>query len=489
MSFLPTPIQKHPTTAKGRSPESQFWKRYKHPVFIKNYSPVTSIHFAPTEPHRYAVTSAMRVQVLAPRTQKVAKTITRFNDVARSGHIRHDGKLLVAGDDSGLIQETTQLLSCSDDTTVKLWDIPSQSAVTTFTEHTDYVRSGVMSNLNPSLILTGSYDSTVRLFDARTGAAEMVMGSAEKGQAPVEDVMLFPSDTLALSSSGPILRVWDLVAGGRCLRALSNHQKTITCMAFNGNASRLLTGGLDQMVKVYDVSSYRVVHTMRYSAPILCLAMSPDDTHLAAGMSDGTLSVRRRNTSEEEAQAAATRKEVSRTGDFESMLERIGEPEYLSQRPVTKPKGDPDEVKLAKEHKKKLAEYDKLLKEFKYGEALDAVLVPGTSAVTFFSLLQELVYREGLRIALSGRDDVLLEPVLQMLSKYITDTRWGPLACEVAGVLLDVYSSVVGLSTVIDHELAQLRGRVQAELRLQKDVCQLRGALDMLLCSAVLSTA
>lgn len=171
-------------------------------------------------------------------------------------------------------KETTQLLSCSDDTTVKLWDIPSQSSVTTFTDHTDYVRSGVMSNINPSLILTGSYDSTLRLFDARTGAAEMVMGSAEKGQAPVEDVLLFPSDTLALSSSGPILRVWDLVAGGRCLRALSNHQKTITCMTFNGNASRLLTGGLDQMVKVYDVSSYRVVHTMRYSAPLLCLAMS-----------------------------------------------------------------------------------------------------------------------------------------------------------------------------------------------------------------------
>ncbi|KAG9042683.1 hypothetical protein FS837_010504 [Tulasnella sp. UAMH 9824] len=171
------------------------------------------------------------------------------------------------------------------------------------------------------------------------------------------------------------------------------------------------------------------------------------------------------------------------------MLEKIGEPEYLSQRPATKPKGDPDEAKLAKEHRQKLTEYDKLLKQFKYGEALDAVLVPGTSAVTFFSLLQELVYREGLRAALSGRDDVLLEPVLQMLTKYIADTRWGPLACEVAGVLLDIYSSVVGLSTVIDHELAQLRGKVQAELRLQKDVSQLRGALDMLMCSAVLSAA
>ena len=38
--------------------------------------------------------------------------------------------------------------------------------------------------------------------------------------------------------------------------------------------SRVLTGGLDQMVKVYDVSTYKVVHTMRYPAPVLCLAVS-----------------------------------------------------------------------------------------------------------------------------------------------------------------------------------------------------------------------
>lgn len=99
-------------------------------------------------------------------------------------------------------------------------------------------------------------------------------GSGSGGNAPVEQVLMFPSGTVALSSAGPILRVWDIVAGGRCTRALSNHQKTVTALAFDANASRLLTGGLDQMVKVYDVSTYKVVHTMRYPAPILCLAVS-----------------------------------------------------------------------------------------------------------------------------------------------------------------------------------------------------------------------
>ena len=107
----------------------------------------------------------------------------------------------------------------------------------------------------------------------------MVMGDATgeagvRNTVPVEQVLMFPSGTVVLSAAGPILRIWDLVAGGRCTRAMSNHQKTVTSLAFNSDASRVLSGSLDQMVKVYDVNTYRVVHTMRYPAPVLCLAIS-----------------------------------------------------------------------------------------------------------------------------------------------------------------------------------------------------------------------
>jgi U3 small nucleolar RNA-associated protein 15 len=105
MEYQPVPIQRHhrPSSSK-HSPESRYWRQFKHPVFVKEYAPITSVHFSSAKPHRYAVTAATRVQIYAPRTQKVTKTISRFKDVARSGSIRPDGKLVVAGDDSGLIQ-------------------------------------------------------------------------------------------------------------------------------------------------------------------------------------------------------------------------------------------------------------------------------------------------------------------------------------------------------------------------------------------------
>ena len=105
MDYQPVVVKKYPHISSRKSNhDSRYWRQYKHPVFIKEYAPVTSVHFSPSRPHRYAVTAATRVQIYAPRTQKVTKTISRFKDVARSGNIRSDGKLVIAGDDTGLVQ-------------------------------------------------------------------------------------------------------------------------------------------------------------------------------------------------------------------------------------------------------------------------------------------------------------------------------------------------------------------------------------------------
>jgi len=87
------------------------------------------------------------------------------------------------------------------------------------------------------------------------------------------------------------------------IRSVSNHQKAITTLAFNvrsqhlgrnfcmsssgqsiqtssgGNmlkayGSRLISGSLDQHLKIYNIVDYTVVHTIKYNAPILCSALS-----------------------------------------------------------------------------------------------------------------------------------------------------------------------------------------------------------------------
>lgn len=59
--------------------------------------------------------------------------------------------------------------------------------------------------------------------------------------------------------------------------------------------------------------------------------------------------------------------------------------------------------------------------------------------MTKFAVIQELIHRDGLRSALSGRDDVLLEPVLALLVKYVHDPRFGELVCDVGSLVIGVY--------------------------------------------------
>ena len=104
-TYATAPVLKHPAPpSSSRTNESRYWRRYKNPTYIKEYAPITHVQFAPTKPHRLAVTASSEVKVYAPRTNKVVKTVARFKETARSGEIRSDGNLLVAGDDSGLVQ-------------------------------------------------------------------------------------------------------------------------------------------------------------------------------------------------------------------------------------------------------------------------------------------------------------------------------------------------------------------------------------------------
>lgn len=381
-----------------------------------------------------------------------------------------------------------QVLSGSDDTTVRLWDVSTQECLTTLEGHTDYVRAAVFTA--PHLILSSSYDSTIKLWDVRAPAQSNCTMTMRHGGAPVEDVLAFPSGGVAMSAGGPILRVWDL-AMGRCVRALSNHQKTITTLAFDGSKGRVLTGSLDTMVKAYDVEEWKVVHTMRYPAPVLSLAVSPDDTHIAAGMSDGTLSVRRRDAkakevAEEEAkQAAIANGAYEYFADMEAVFGRGHvKAKGAALGPVI---GPADEFRVETRRKERLRDYDRYLKSFKYSAALDAALKKTVRPTTTFALILELVQRDALRVALSGRDDVTLEPLLSFLTRHVTDPRFGEACADVVSVLLDLYSPQLGHSPLVDELLAKLNGRVERELAFQRELFKLRGALDMTLAQAAMS--
>lgn len=75
----------------------------------------------------------------------------------------------------------------------------------------------------------------------------------------------------------PCPQVWDVLGGGRLLHSLSNHQKTVTCLCLDGTGSRLLSGGLDRHVKIYNLQNFKVIIFFFSHHVRLSLYSSPGD--------------------------------------------------------------------------------------------------------------------------------------------------------------------------------------------------------------------
>ncbi|XP_078252733.1 U3 small nucleolar RNA-associated protein 15 homolog [Rhinoraja longicauda] len=492
-SYKPTVIQSYPKLGNTVTQDTLYWKRYRPPVQIKEFGAVTHIDISSVAPYNYAVTASTRIHIYGRYSQEPIKTFSRFNDTAYCGTYRDDGKLLVAGCEDGVIRlfdvdgrvalrqysghtkavqvtaftsDKYRLMSGSDDYTVRLWDIPTATNLCTFAEHTDYVRCGCTSNLNADVFVTGSYDHTVKVFDARMDQSVMTL---EHGQ-PVESVLLFPSGGLLVSAGGRFVKVWDMLKGGQLLASLRNHHKTVTCLCLSSSGQRLLSGSLDRHVKIYSTSTYKVVHNINYAASILSLALAPENEAIVVGMTNSVLNIRHRKRHEKKNEVG----EVTKKRKRPSYRHFIKGKDYMPKKVdflVSKP---------VRQHLKK---YDKLLKSFEVSRALDAVLqtnIRVKNPEVTIAVMQELNRRGTLQNALAGRDEKQLAVILNFLNRNVVDPRFTAVLVNVAEIVIGIYSSVIGESSVIDKQFMKLQELIEREIDYQEELLGVLGMMDTL---------
>lgn len=164
-----------------------------------------------------------------------------------------------------------------------------------------------------NLLVSGSYDNTVRLWDPRTPTASSSV-MVFKHHAPIEDVLPLASGTTVLASAGNQISVLDLIAA-KPRHVITNHQKTVTSLSTASNGRRVVSASLDGHIKIYETTGWNVVAGAKYPSPILAVRVitagpNDDDRHLAVGMQSGVLSLRTRLTGSEAAREREREKEM-----------------------------------------------------------------------------------------------------------------------------------------------------------------------------------
>ncbi|XP_040197380.1 U3 small nucleolar RNA-associated protein 15 homolog [Rana temporaria] len=488
--YKPVAIPSYPKLGEKITQDTLYWRRYKTPVQIKEFGAVTKVDFSPTQPINYAVTSSTRIHIYGQYSQEPIKTFSRFKDTAYCGTYREDGRLLAAGCENSVVQlfdingkaalrqysghskavhvvdfmsDKYRIVSGSDDYSSKIWDIPNGTEISSYQEHTDYVRCGCASKLSDDLFVTGSYDHTVKVFDTRTETSVMSMDH----EHPVESVLLFPSEGLLVSAGGRYVKVWDMLKGGQLLVSLRNHHKTVTTLSLSSSGQRLLSGSLDRHVKIYSTMNYKVVHSFDYAASILTLALAPDDDMIVVGMTNGVLNIKHRKPEERKLNELPARKHP-RYRVF------VRGKDYMPKQ---------DDVVISKPVKKRIRKYDRLLRGFQVSAALDAVLETnvrnGTPEVTV-AVMNEIHRRGTLNNALAGRDEKQLTSILTFLIKNVVDPRFSTILINVAEQVIDIYSSVINQSSVIDKLFLRLQDTLEKEINYQEELLEVLGMMDTL---------
>ncbi|ETO30852.1 kDa Trp-Asp repeats containing protein [Reticulomyxa filosa] len=95
--------------------------------------------------------------------------------------------------------------------------------------------------------------------------------------------------------------------------------------------------------------------------------------------------------------------------------------------------------------------------------------------------MEELWRRDGLEVALGGRDENRLVPVLEYCIYALPHPHLSKTAIHISALLLDIYSKVIGVSPKIDSLFEQMAACVDNMAMRSKTLLKLQGCVDMIL--------
>jgi DNA-binding beta-propeller fold protein YncE len=166
-----------------------------------------------------------------------------------------------------------RILTGSADSTAKVWDADKGQEVLSLKGHTGQVRSVAFSP-DGKRILTGSWDHTVKVWDAEKGQEVLSL----KGHTGAVNSVVFSPDgkRILTGSEDGTAKVWDAEKEQEVL-SLKGHTSWVLSVAFSPDGKRILTGGSDNTAKVWDAQKGQEILSLKgHTHRVTSVGFNPD---------------------------------------------------------------------------------------------------------------------------------------------------------------------------------------------------------------------
>ncbi|KAI8973573.1 WD40-repeat-containing domain protein [Mycotypha africana] len=150
------------------------------------------------------------------------------------------------------------LLSSSADGTIKLWDLNTSKCVQSYNHHNDKVQSVVWHPTEPTVFLSGSYDKTVCVLDARS-PGQVTRWHVDSDVESLRWDPHNPSNFYVALESG-LIQYFDVRQavdgkGGKPVFTLQAHDEAVSAFEVNPLVPGCIaTGSTDKVIKIWNTS-------------------------------------------------------------------------------------------------------------------------------------------------------------------------------------------------------------------------------------------
>ncbi len=144
------------------------------------------------------------------------------------------------------------LASCSEDETIRLWDIESGETTRQFVEHGRFIRFSP----DGRILASASHDNKIRLWDVSTGMEIKTL----EGHTDRINSLSFSNDgqTIASASWDQTIRFWNVITGEQ-IAQLIGHLDKVSSIEFNPKKNIVASGSADRTIRFWDLDTKKEI--------------------------------------------------------------------------------------------------------------------------------------------------------------------------------------------------------------------------------------